>query len=204
MICQTRAPSGGLSQKVEAPIQPSQGQIHGPQHGNSSHNLLQGIDFGPQGQTQRYKQFQGELTGPTIQHQPFATELLLLWKLKPLQSPEESTQHPLRHLWGSCLAKAPCTEGQNLLLARIMSADVLDTQWHLRWHWVTVFRWQSEPGVAHGKPGTGAPVPQYPLQLLHRASSMGDSPAQEGQSSQVCTPGRYHSFKSSLIKHGVL
>lgn len=177
MICQTRAPSGGLSQKVEAPIQPSQGQIHGPQHGNTSHNLLQGIDFGPQGQTQRYKQFQGELTGPTIQHQPFATELLLLWKLKPLQSPEESTQHPLRHLWGSCLAKAPCTEGQNLLLARTMSADVLDTQWHLKWHWVTVFRWQSEPGVAHGKARDRSPSPSVPTPATAQSFIDGRQPS---------------------------
>lgn len=104
----------GFPKKSEHLSSPPRGQIHVPQDGNSSHYLLQGIDFGPRGQTQRYKQCQGELRVPTIQHQPFATELVLLWKPKLLQSPEESTQHRLRHLWGSCLVTAPCTEGQNL------------------------------------------------------------------------------------------
>lgn len=88
-----------------------------PRDGNSGHYLLQGIDF-VLGVKPRGANSSQELRGSTIQHQPFATELVLLWKLKLLQSPEKSTQHPLRLLWGSCSATAPCTAGQSLPLPK--------------------------------------------------------------------------------------
>lgn len=59
-------------------------------NGNFSRSSLQWTDFGPQGQTRSYKPLQQVLTGPAVQHQCFATEMVLLCSILTACSSDNS------------------------------------------------------------------------------------------------------------------